>query len=76
LGKTGFTAIGKKCILGGKGTFLLSLEMVLDETTFAGEIKRFYPFLSAILWPYRQISYLVKRGPIITYAVRKNGENH
>lgn len=69
---TGFEQIDKRCILGGKGTFLLSLEQVLGPKRKESEIKRIYPLISALLWPYRQFSYLINRGPIITYAVRKS----
>lgn len=68
---TGFEQINKRCILGGKGTFLLSLDQVLGPKRKESEIKRIYPLISALLWPYRQFSYLFNRGPIITYAVRK-----
>ena len=68
---TGFEKIAKSCILGGKGTFLLSLDNMLGDNRFSSIIKTLYPIISALLWPYRQISYLIKRGPIITYAVRK-----
>jgi len=71
LDTTGFEYTTKECILGGKGTFLLSLDMVLNNNQFGSGIKSLYPLISAILWPYRQISYLLNRGPIITYAVRK-----
>lgn len=69
---TGFEPVDKRCILGGKGTFLLSLDKVLGPKRKDSEIKRFYPLISAILWPYRQFSYILNRGPIITYAVRKS----
>lgn len=68
---TGFKLREKKCILGGKGTFLLSLDMLIDQRNLWPGIKKFYPLVSALLWPYRQISYLVERGPIITYSVTK-----
>ncbi|MCJ7536485.1 MAG: hypothetical protein MUO57_13220, partial [Anaerolineales bacterium] len=71
LGMTSLEVIAKGCILGGKGTFLLSLDNALDHNHFASGIKKLYPLISALLWPYRQFSYLVNRGPIITYAVRK-----
>jgi 2-polyprenyl-3-methyl-5-hydroxy-6-metoxy-1,4-benzoquinol methylase len=68
---TGLEVIAKGCILGGKGTFLLSLDTIHDHNHFASGIKKLYPLISALLWPYRQFSYLVNRGPIITYTVRK-----
>jgi SAM-dependent methyltransferase len=72
---SGFELLAKKCILGGKGTFLLSLDMVLEQKELWTGIRRFYPLISALLWPYRQLSYLVNRGPIITYAVRKRSKD-
>jgi SAM-dependent methyltransferase len=59
--------------LGGKGTFLLSLDQLLGDGRLGSIIKPTYPVLSAALWPYRQISYQLNRGPIITYAFRKKG---
>ena len=70
---TGFEQVDKGCILGGKGTFLLSLDHVLGDGWAVPAIRSIYPLISALLWPYRQLSYLLKRGPIITYAVRKSG---
>ena len=69
---TGFEPVDKHCIIGGKGTFLLSLDNIFSEGGPGTIIRNFYPLLSAILWPYRQFSYLFDRGPIITYAVRKS----
>ncbi|UCD98416.1 MAG: class I SAM-dependent methyltransferase [Chloroflexota bacterium] len=71
LDTSGFYLAGKKCILGGKGTFKLSIEQVLENKRLRAWFNRAYPLLSALLWPYRQVSYLVDRGPIITYAARK-----
>jgi len=48
---TGFEPVDKRCILGGKGAFLLSLDQVLGTKRAESEIKRFYPLISAILWP-------------------------
>lgn len=70
---SGFEEVGKKCILGGKGTFLLSLDQLLGDGQLGSIIKPTYPVLSAALWPYRQISYQLNRGPIITYAFCKKG---
>lgn len=72
LAVTGFEPVDKHCIIGGKGTFLLSLDNIISEGRLGTIIRKFYPLLSAILWPYRQFSYLFDRGPIITYAVRKS----
>jgi 2-polyprenyl-3-methyl-5-hydroxy-6-metoxy-1,4-benzoquinol methylase len=72
LGEIGFEIITSRCILGGKGTFLLSLDMLIDQKKLSPGIRKIYPLLSALLWPYRQISYLLERGPIITYVVKKS----
>lgn len=74
LTETEFEIGAKKCIIGGKGTFLLSLDNVLEGKRIISIVKTTYPILSALLWPYRQISYQLKRGPIITYAIRKKGD--
>jgi 2-polyprenyl-3-methyl-5-hydroxy-6-metoxy-1,4-benzoquinol methylase len=71
LNLAGFEEVDRKCILGGKGTFFLSLDQVLGDGRARSVIKPTYPFLSALLWPYRQISYKLNRGPIISYAFRK-----
>ncbi len=70
---TGFEHVDKRCILGGKGTFILSLDQALGDGRARSTIKSIYPLISALLWPYRQFSYLLNRGPIITYAVRTSG---
>ncbi len=69
---TGFVALDAKCITGGKGTFFLSVDTVLRRYKYLAWIKKGYPLLGAILWPYRQLAYRLKRGPIITYAAKKS----
>jgi SAM-dependent methyltransferase len=71
--KTSFVQIDKKCILGGKGTFFLSLDTWLGQKRFAGLIQKFYPLLGLALWPYRRISYALNRGPILTVVAQKEG---
>jgi len=68
---TGFELLEQKCLLGGKGTFLLSLENLFGESWTGVIVKKIYPLISALLWPYRQFSYFFKRGPIITLIARK-----
>jgi 2-polyprenyl-3-methyl-5-hydroxy-6-metoxy-1,4-benzoquinol methylase len=68
---TGFTVVDKKCITGGKGTFLLSLDHLIGNSPRIKIIRRLYFILSAILWPYRQLCYLLYRGPIISYVIKK-----
>lgn len=67
----GFTLIEKKCILGGKGTFLLSMKRIFKEKPRLKWLEKLYPVVSFFLWPYRKFSYWKKRGPIITYAIQK-----
>jgi SAM-dependent methyltransferase len=71
--QTGFEFKQRSCFLGGKGTFLLSLDQVLGNGNPGISVKKLYPILSAMLWPYRKISYLLDRGPIITFAGGKIG---
>ena len=69
---TDFSFIDDRCITGGKGTFLLSLETWLNAHHRGSySLRKFYPIISALLWPYRKVSYFLKRGPIITYVARK-----
>jgi SAM-dependent methyltransferase len=71
LKKTGFKLVNQRCLLGGKGTFNLSLGRLLENKPGVSWLKRSYPMLGAVLWPYRQLAYLLRRGPIMYYAVRK-----
>lgn len=70
--KTGLLWIDHRCFLGGKGTFLLSLDIVLGSNRQMRLVKKSYPIISGVLWPYRQISYLLKRGPILAVAARRS----
>ncbi|MBN2149100.1 MAG: class I SAM-dependent methyltransferase [Anaerolineales bacterium] len=71
--ETGFAFVERRCFLGGKGTFFLSLERLLAANPKLQFVRRLYPLISAALWPYRQFSYALKRGPIIAYVARKVG---
>ncbi len=66
--ETGFRLLEKKCLLGGKGTFQLSLDQVIHGRPRLAWIMRAYPIISAFLWPYRQLAYAAHRGPIMFYA--------
>lgn len=66
---TGFRVIRKDCITGAKGAFWLSVD--LWDSNLRKYILKLKPSISMMLWPYRQISYLLKRGPIITYLIQK-----
>jgi SAM-dependent methyltransferase len=68
---TGFELLEQNCLLGGKGTFLLSLDNLVGGGKMGVIVKRIYPLISALLWPYRQFSYFFKRGPTITFVARK-----
>jgi SAM-dependent methyltransferase len=68
---TGFELLEQKCLLGGKGTFLLSLDNLFGNGKMGAIVNKIYPLISALLWPYRQFSYFFKRGPIITFVARK-----
>ena len=65
--QTGFEFIRRSCFLGAKGTFQLSLNQLMDNKQ-SPTMNKLYPILSAFLWPYRKIAYLLDRGPIITFA--------
>lgn len=67
---SGFRKIEEKTFIGGKGTFHLSLIQRFPESGHI--IEAIEPFISTLLWPYRQISYLVNRGPISTFVLVKN----
>lgn len=69
--QTGFEFYGKSCYLGAKGTFLLSLEQLIGDGGFGVAVTKLYPVTSALLWPYRKLSYLLDKGPIITFVGRK-----
>jgi SAM-dependent methyltransferase len=68
---TGFQLLEQKCLLGGKGTFLLSLDKLVGSGRMGAIVNKIYPLVSALLWPYRQFSYFFKRGPIITFVACK-----
>lgn len=71
LDHTGFSITSRDCFLGGKGTFLLSMDNVLSGCRLEKPVKKLYPLISAILWPYRQFFYRFKRGPILAVAAKK-----
>jgi SAM-dependent methyltransferase len=64
--ETGFEVFNHQCIIGGKGTFFMSLDLLVKDTSLTRPLQKIYPAISLILWPYRKISYLLMRGPIIT----------
>ena len=70
--ETGYQILTKRCITGGKGTFFLSMDLLSNQCKAFSFIRIFDPIISLLLWPYRQISYKLKRGPIITYVINKD----
>jgi SAM-dependent methyltransferase len=72
--ETGFKPVERACLLGGKGTFLLSLDLLLGDGRLGRLARALSPPLSAALWPYRQVAYALQRGPIITYVAQKPGD--
>jgi SAM-dependent methyltransferase len=71
LESSGFQILTRRCLLGGVGSFELSLRNRLRGLRSARFLLRTLPAISIILWPYRRFSYLLQRGPILTYIVRK-----
>jgi SAM-dependent methyltransferase len=70
LHETGFAPPHPHSFLGAKGTFLLSLDNVLAAHPRWHGLRRLYPLVSTVLWPYRQLAYRLQRAPIIAYAAR------
>jgi 2-polyprenyl-3-methyl-5-hydroxy-6-metoxy-1,4-benzoquinol methylase len=71
LNEIGFEVVDRRCLLGGRGAFLLSIDRLTKHKPQLEWLRRLYPIINLISWPYRQIAYLRKRGPIIYYAIRK-----
>jgi 2-polyprenyl-3-methyl-5-hydroxy-6-metoxy-1,4-benzoquinol methylase len=71
LAETGFELVDRRCVLGGKGAFFLSLDRIIHKKPTLEWLRRIYPIIGILLWPYRQYAYLRLQGPIIYYAVRK-----
>ena len=71
LARSGFELVHSQCIVGGKGAFLLSLEVAFGKSKFGSILKRLFPLISVVTFPYRRIAYLMNRGPLITYIFQK-----
>jgi 2-polyprenyl-3-methyl-5-hydroxy-6-metoxy-1,4-benzoquinol methylase len=69
--KTGFKLIDTKCLVGGKGVFQLSFKTRFQKSNFWPLLEKILPLLLTILWPYRQLSYRMNKGSVITYAAQK-----
>ncbi len=59
--------VEKRCILGEEGATALSAEAVLGVSQF----RRAFEYAAVLLWPYRQLAYLMNRGSVITFVARK-----
>ena len=75
LNEVNFSLIDQRCLLGGKGTFLLSMEIVLNHTSpwIRSALQPLLPLAGLMTWPYRQFAYKLRRGPIM-YSVAQRGE--
>jgi SAM-dependent methyltransferase len=69
--ETGFELVDQRCLLGGRGTFLLSIDRIRQKKPILKWLRSLYPIISLLSWPYRQYAYLRQRGPIMYYTVRK-----
>lgn len=70
LSNAGFNFVDGRCITGGRGSFNLSMLSILD-TRGAKIFQKIEHILNLFLFPYRRLSYILKRGPIIFYAAKK-----
>ncbi|MEM3485988.1 MAG: class I SAM-dependent methyltransferase [Candidatus Methanomethyliaceae archaeon] len=73
---TGFNIVAMRSLMGGQGSFRLSCQFVLDRTIGArvfqpGLSQVVWLLVSALIWPYKEVSYLLNRGPITTIVARK-----
>lgn len=76
LTQTGFEIKEQVCLLGGPGSFQLSWEFWLDQRFGLAVVRRkpleiLSILLPYLLWPYKQFSYALNRGPIVTIVARK-----
>jgi|FaiFalDrversion2_1042247.scaffolds.fasta_scaffold00209_5 SAM-dependent methyltransferase len=74
LNQTGFRIIAKRCILGVQGSFRLSYQFWLSDKPrlLYKLLKPLEAVFPVVLWPYKQLSYLLQRGPIITIVAQKS----
>lgn len=73
---TGFNIIAMRCLLGGQGSFQLSCQFMLNRILGTkifqtASSQAVWLLFSTLIWPYKEISYLLNRGPIITVVARK-----
>lgn len=76
LARTGFEIEAQRCLLGGPGAFQLSLEFWREQRAGSqsarGRAARFlFPLLPYALWPYKEVSYALRRGPVMTVVAHK-----
>lgn len=68
LSRNGFSVLEYRCLSGGKGTFFMSMDTWLKDTSFSEPVKKIYPLIGLLLLPYRRLSYVMKKGPILYVA--------
>lgn len=71
LAETGFEVIDRRCFLGGPGAFMLSWQFWCDGNALPRSIKGLSALVPYLLWPYKELGYLLNRGPIVTVVARK-----
>lgn len=73
---TGFNIVTIRYLLGGQGSFRLSCQFILNKVLgtkiFQSSLSQIlWLLISVLIWPYKEISYLLNRGPITTVVARK-----
>jgi SAM-dependent methyltransferase len=76
LAETGFEIERTRCLLGGPGAFVLSWHFWVREKfgsdgAMSELLQRASGLFPYLLWPYKELSYAVNRGPVITIVARK-----
>lgn len=77
LARTGFEIEEQRCLLGGPGAFQLSWQFWHHQRadSTVGIRRRvtpiLLPLLPYLLWPYKELSYALNRGPVVTVVARK-----
>lgn len=71
LAETGFRIRERRCLLGGPGAFQLSLQSWLGERAASGAARILIRTLPLWIWPYKELSYALGRGPVVTVAAQK-----
>ncbi len=76
--QAGFAVLEARCLYGGYGALLLSLETMLAERSWGRLGRRLHRVISTrpwryLLWPYYRIAEWAGRGPVRTYLCRPAG---